>query len=279
MVNSSVNIPSLVQHARPDVVKAIRNASDKTGVDFSYLLQNASAESHLNPVAHSGASSAKGLFQFIDSTWLDTVDRHGAEHGLGKAAAAITRDSNGKPVVLDAAVRKQILAMRDNPDIAAMMAAEFTKDNQASLESTLGRKVNNSELYMAHFLGASGAGKFISKKEAAPVTVASHLLPHAALANKNVFYEKGKALSVNAVYGKLAKNFTAEAELVQPAQALSQKAILPNSADTLSLALTGVQAQRPATHSPYNTQAFTLELLKSLELPAEAPLSSKRWKA
>jgi hypothetical protein len=254
MVNSSVNIPALLQHARPDVVKAIRYASDKTGVDFSYLLQNASAESNLNPTAHSSASSAKGLFQFIDSTWLDTVDRHGAQHGLGKAAAAITRDSNGKPVVHDAAVRKQILAMRDNPDIAAMMAAEFTKDNQATLESTLGRKVDNSELYMAHFLGASGAGKFLSKLEQAPTASASRLLPHAAAANHAVFYEAGKALSVNEVYGKLAKHFATEAALVETGQ--------PN-----------------AHHSHYSTQAITRELLKSLALPGEAELTSKHWKA
>ena len=284
MVNAPANIPSLLRHARPEVVSAIRKASEKTGVDFSYLVQNAAAESSLNPSAHSAASSARGLFQFIDSTWLDTVDKHGPEHGLGKAAAAITRDSNGKPVVHDAAVRRQILAMRDNPAIAAMMAAEFTKDNKTTLESTLGRKVDNGELYMAHFLGASGAGKVISKKEEAPGALASQLLPNAAMANHSVFFAAGKALSVNELYGKLASNFANESELAGPVVAAVSTIAMPDANAALALALTGVkpahnQAESNTVNSPYGMQAFTLELFKSLSLPGKDALTGKHWKA
>ncbi len=284
MVNSSVNISSLLGHAKPEVVSAIRKASEKTGVDFSYLVQNAAAESSLNPTAHSAGSSARGLFQFIDSTWLDTVDKHGAEHGLGKAAAAITRDSNGKPVVHDPAVRRQILAMRDNPNIAALMAAEFTKDNRATLESSLGRKVDNGELYMAHFLGASGAGKFISKKEQAPAALAAQLLPNAAHANHTVFFEAGKALSVNEVYGKLASPFVKEADALGPVEAVAKLPALPTMNDALTLALTGASrapesAQAKTMNSPINMQAFALEFLKSLSAPEQGAVKGKHWKA
>lgn len=207
MVNAPANIATLIQQAKPEVVSAIRAASDKTGVDFAYLLQNAATESSFDTTAGNAGSSARGLYQFIDSTWLETVDRHGAEHGLGAAAEAITRDSNGKPVVTNPVIRRQILALRDNPEVASLMAAEFTKDNQATLETTLGRSVGNTELYMAHFLGASGAGKFLSKLDAAPQARADTLLPHAAQANQAVFYQAGRALSVDQIYDRFADRF------------------------------------------------------------------------
>jgi soluble lytic murein transglycosylase-like protein len=65
---------------------AIRRAADATGVNFSLLVETARRESALNPNARAGTSSATGLFQFIDSTWLDMVRRHGADHGLGAEA-------------------------------------------------------------------------------------------------------------------------------------------------------------------------------------------------
>ena len=83
------DINTLIRQAWPEVVSAIRQASNKTGVDFDYLLRNAAVESSLDPAAGNQSSSARGLYQFIDSTWLDMVDKHGGEHGLATAAAAI----------------------------------------------------------------------------------------------------------------------------------------------------------------------------------------------
>lgn len=207
MQNAISDINTLIRQARPDVVSAIRQASDKTGVDFDYLLQNAAVESSLDPTAGNGTSSARGLYQFIDSTWLDTVDKHGAEHGLGAAAEAISRDTAGNPVVANPAAKRQILALRNNPQVAALMAAEFTQDNQATLEATLGRKVEHAELYMAHFLGAAGAGRFLDKRDSVPDACAAVLLPNAARSNQAVFYQHGRALSVNQVYEKFADRF------------------------------------------------------------------------
>ncbi|MCX7676587.1 MAG: transglycosylase SLT domain-containing protein, partial [Alteraurantiacibacter sp.] len=56
---------------------AIARAAQATGTDFSYLLAQARIESGLNPAARARTSSASGLFQFIDQTWLATLDRHG----------------------------------------------------------------------------------------------------------------------------------------------------------------------------------------------------------
>ena len=76
--------------AGPDAVRAaIQRAANATGVDFSLLVETARRESAFNANAKASTSSATGLFQFIDSTWLDMVRRHGARHGLGAEAAAL----------------------------------------------------------------------------------------------------------------------------------------------------------------------------------------------
>ena len=220
MLNQPGSVASLPQGARSDVVTAIRQASAETGVDFSYLMQKASAESSLNPQAQAATSSARGLFQFIDQTWIETLDRHGDAHGLGKATAAITRDSKGELEVKDPAFRREILAMRDNPLIAAMMAAELAKDNQTSLEQSLGRKVGNAEMYMAHFLGAGGATRFLATLDDNPHLKAENIVPAAAHANQSMFYKNGKSLTVNQVYAHFAEKFgetTPESEPVNPA--------------------------------------------------------------
>ena len=226
MLNQPRSVAALTQGARADVVSAIRQASTQTGVDFSYLMQKAAAESSLNPQAQASTSSARGLFQFIDQTWLETLHAHGAEHGLGQAAALITPGSNGQLEVKDPAMRREILAMRDNPRIAAMMAAELAKDNQTSLEHSLGRKVGNAEMYMAHFLGAGGAARFLATLDDNPQGNAASVVPAAANANQAVFYENGKSLTVNQVYAHFAEKFGEDTNVATPAKMAPQTATI-----------------------------------------------------
>jgi Transglycosylase SLT domain len=165
--------------ARPEVRAAIARAAQATGVDFSYLLGQAQLESSLDPGARAAASSAAGLYQFTSSTWLATVGKHGAEHGLGWAQDA---------------ERGQVLALRYNPDAAALMAAELAGDNRDALAGVLGREPDAAELYMAHFLGAPGAGKFLTALAADPLQSAAALFPMPAAANRAVFFEPGGGL-------------------------------------------------------------------------------------
>ena len=60
------------------VTGAIRQAAQATGTSFQYLLATAQVESGLNPQAGAATSSARGLFQFIDQTWLATIKQSGA---------------------------------------------------------------------------------------------------------------------------------------------------------------------------------------------------------
>ena len=176
-----------------DVRAAIARASQATGVDFDYLLAQAKIESSLNPQAKAGTSSAAGLYQFTGGTWLQTLDRHGEQHGLDWASAAI---DGGK---VDPQMRAQIMAMRFDPNASALMAAELANDNKTALTSTLGREPDSAELYMAHFLGADGASKFLSALRSDPTQSAAALLPKAAAANHGIFYDASGPRSVSGV--------------------------------------------------------------------------------
>lgn len=174
--------------ARPEVRSAIARASAATGVDFGYLLGQARLESSLNPNARAGTSSAAGLYQFTKGTWLSTLDRHGADHGYGWAGAAIER---GK--VQDPAMRQQVMALRFDPNASALMAAELASDNRDVLAGALGREPDAAELYLAHFLGAGGASKFLTALQSDPGQSAAALFPQAAEANRGIFYGNGGA--------------------------------------------------------------------------------------
>lgn len=208
MTTQTPNLAALTQGVRPDVVSAIRQASATTGVDFAYLLEKAAAESSFDPQAQASTSSARGLYQFIDKTWLDTMDQHGAEHGYPNIASAITRDADGNPVVANDAAKEYILKIRENPRIAALMAAELSQDNKQTLEHSLERKVGNAELYMAHFLGAGAAAKFLGSMEANGQLAANHVVPAAARANAAVFYDQGKALTLDEVFARFEAKFS-----------------------------------------------------------------------
>lgn len=170
--------------------QAIARAASRTGADFNYLLAQAKLESSLDPSAKARTSSASGLYQFIDSTWLHTLDRHGEGMGLGGAAAAI-HTAGGRSRVADPAQREAIMALRFDPDVSALMAGSLANDNRAALSGVLGREPDAAELYLAHFLGAAGAGKFLGQLGGNADISAASILPKAAAANRSIFYEPG----------------------------------------------------------------------------------------
>ncbi len=171
---------------RPDVRASIAHAAQATGVDFDYLLAQAKIESSLNPHARAGSSSAAGLYQFTNSTWLATLDRHGERHGLDWAASAIDSGRISEP-----GMRAQIMAMRFDPDASALMAGELANDNREMLSGVLGREPDATELYIAHFLGSDGAARFLSALNTDPSQSAAAILPKAAAANRGIFFGAG----------------------------------------------------------------------------------------
>jgi hypothetical protein len=181
----------------------LNNAGDKSDVDFSYLLQTAKRESALNPTAKASGSSAVGLFQFLDTTWLQVMKEQGPRLGYQQYADAITQDKDGDYVIKDKTIRAQVLKLREDPQIAADMAAAFTQSNGAYLQGKFGRMPSPGELYIAHFLGPQGAEKMFNAGLDNPDQVAARLFPKQAKANPQIFYADGHARTVREVYKAL----------------------------------------------------------------------------
>lgn len=230
---------------REDVLAGLRRASEKTGVSFDFLLAEASRESGLDPKAKARTTSAAGLFQFTNSTWLDVFREHGAKYGQAKLARKIGRDEDGLPMVADPAARKAILDLRNDPEMAALMAAEYAKANEDRLNGRLGREVGATDVYLAHFLGPNGATRFLKAQETAPGKPAARLMPIAAKHNRSVFYENGKPVSVAALYAKVQDSIDGTMrKMAEARQPTSAPASVP--APVAALAPTAPAALVPA---------------------------------
>ena len=185
-------------HIPNRIRSAIASGARATGTDFTFLLAQARLESGLNPTAKAPTSSASGLFQFIEGTWLATLARHGGAHGYAEVAARI-ENSGGRYFVRDPAVRAQIMQLRHDPTTASVMAGALAQDNRAALLPVLGRAPDGAEMYLAHFLGAGGAATFLRALNANPDAPAAALLPQAAKANRAIFYDGGTPRSLTEV--------------------------------------------------------------------------------
>lgn len=186
------------------VEAAIRRASSATGVDADFLVRTAWRESSMNPMARAPTSSAAGLFQFIEQTWLATVKQHGAKHGYGQYADLIYRGSDGRWRV-EGSARNVVLDLRFDPQAASTMAAELTATNAAYLRGRTGREPGAGDLYAAHFLGPAGAAQLMEAMDRRPGSSAVALFPEAASANRSIFYRDGRPATVAELHANLQR--------------------------------------------------------------------------
>jgi hypothetical protein len=198
----------------PAAAFAIRQASKVVGVDFGYMMELASAESGFAQGVKATTSSATGMFQFTDDSWLTMMYLDGAKYGYKDIADHIDvkRDRNNNIIsakIDDPLIAKYALDLRKDPRLNALMGAEFAKENKAILESAMPRQqVNRTDQYLAHFLGPGQAVDFLTQMRKHPDTAADGLFPAAAGANHNVFYnDDGTARSLKDVYSFFQKKF------------------------------------------------------------------------
>jgi Transglycosylase SLT domain len=219
------------------VARPIRQASDASHCDFGLLMAEAAQESGFHADAKASTGSAAGLYQFVASTWLDMMHRFGTKYGEGVLARQITVDDAGRPHVADAAVRRQILALRDDPKLSAALAGEYANLNRTEVARALGHAPNRTDLYMAHFLGPAGATTFLKALETKGTTPAAKLLPEAAANNRSVFYDgdTGRARSVAEIYRALGGHIEQEA---QDFAAAPDKEIAARAGDVMDAAAT-----------------------------------------
>jgi hypothetical protein len=193
-----------VESVKQAVGAAIQRAAEATGADFGFLMRTAARESGYNPAARAASSTAAGLYQFVEQTWLGALKRHGAKHGYAGYADLIHEASDGKLSVAGGEAKKAVLALRLDPKAASLMAGELAGENSTYLKGRVGREPTAGELYIAHFLGPKGSGDLIEATHSRPGAAAANLFPEAAAANPAVFYRDGRAASVSEVYANLA---------------------------------------------------------------------------
>ncbi|WGR74275.1 MULTISPECIES: lytic transglycosylase domain-containing protein [unclassified Bradyrhizobium] len=248
--NSSAMQTAGIDPSRARVAGAIKQASNLSGVSFEYMLTTAKMESDFNPTAGATTSSAHGLYQFIDQTWLGTVKEAGAQLGYGSYADAITKTLSGSYTVDDPVLKRSIMELRDDPEAASSMAAALTQSNSFKLTGLLGRRPSDSELYMAHFMGVGGAAKLIANAEDNPQAVGARLFPNAAAANRSIFYaQDGRARSISEVYSVLNSRYASAANSKATRSAMAMYGDTPSM--TLVASTNGVQATPVIDNAAY----------------------------
>ncbi|GJE19214.1 transglycosylase SLT domain-containing protein [Methylobacterium marchantiae] len=193
---------------RRHLVQKIVRAAQAVQTDPVLLMAVADKESSFITEVQAKTSSATGLFQFIERTWLGVVRDFGPKYGLTQEAALVVSGDNGKPAVTDAAERTRILELRRDPYLAALMAGEMLKRDAARIALRIGRELTLGEVYLAHFLGPDDAEEFLATVVDKPKSAAAQMLPGPARANRTIFFaaqrgrRKAASLSVAQVHEK-----------------------------------------------------------------------------
>lgn len=106
-------------------------------------------ESGGDPNAKNPRSTASGAGQFIESTWLEMIDRYRPELARGRS-------------------RREILDLRYDYDISREMTTRYAEQNAAKLRRA-GYEPTPGRIYLAHFAGDAGAIKVLRAPDGASV--------------------------------------------------------------------------------------------------------------
>lgn len=164
-----------------DIKGYIEDAAQRAGVPVHVMMATAKQESDFGRNLKNERGSAKGLFQFVDGTWSDMINKSGPIYGLPTTTLVTDNRAN------------------------AFMAAEYMRQNNKLFEKQMGRAPKDGEMYISHFMGGQGGVNFVKAYESQPDANASQLFPKEAGYNRNIFFDKatGQPRSVAQVYAKL----------------------------------------------------------------------------
>jgi Transglycosylase SLT domain len=166
------------------VVEHVVKAAQTTDMDPALLMAIADKESNFITRAKARTSSASGLFQFVEKTWMDAMKLFGHRYGRAEEAQAIASGGGATQN------RAKILGLRNDPYLSAALAAEMLKKDGAKIAEKIGRPLTAGETYLIHFLGPDDAARFMKTMSEAPNVSAAALLPRPARANRPIFYEQ-----------------------------------------------------------------------------------------
>ena len=199
-------------HVDSAILAAIRLAGLRTGVEFSYLMELAEVESNFDPQARAKTSTASGLYQFKDDSWLDAIQAYGDGYGLGYYTAQVgyRLDDEGmmQPFIEDPAVQQRVLDLRFTPRLSALLAAEQVRSSRERLVYSLERQPGRTELYLTHFFGTAGAISFLKELDVNPDRIAGEIFPGPARRNRGIFQTRDRTpRTIAEIYRLLARKF------------------------------------------------------------------------
>ena len=195
----------------PTFVKALQSVEQDMKVDPHLLLSIALTESSFNSKARNHHSSARGLLQFTNVTWLTVIRDFGARHGFAQYAASITTDRDGHLTVKKPRIRRAILALRDDPVLETLMTAERLQQERGSFEARLGRPARAADLYFLHLLGPAGAVHFLSELSENSNASSVETVGSVAVPNAGLFIKNGEPMSVSQAYANIQRTLDDQA--------------------------------------------------------------------
>ena len=200
--------PSLAEQPSPPpvtVITAVLDAGHSTGIDPALLLTIASTESRFRADAKNKTSSAAGLLQFTKQTWLENMKKFGGKHGLSRFADQIRRSSVGH-LVVHAPARDRIWALRNDPHIATLLAADRLDYQKGQSKD---RQPQVVDLYVIHALGVTGANRFIEAVTNRPSEPCKAVVGDVAWKSSGLFRDlpHGAATSLGAAYNVISVRF------------------------------------------------------------------------
>lgn len=175
---------TVLPDSKESVKKKIADISSKIGADPTVMQTFAAIESGLDPNAGSNSSSAKGLYQFTNSTWNEQLRSKGGKYG-------IKLDTPPTDIVA-----------------STILANDYLNTNK-NIISSVKPNPNVADLYLTHFLGPGGARTFLATD---PNESAAKVLPKAAKANRSIFYSGSEPLSVGTIYKNIVSKVVNKAK-------------------------------------------------------------------
>ena len=153
----------------PHLIDTLHNVAHETGVSFELIVIKAMIESNLGKNTIAKHSTARGLFQYIESTWLSLIQRYGEKIGYASYAEALEYDLITKRYIItseeNSPSRQDILDLRDDQKISTLIKAYQILDEQKTIENyTNGQAPTITDHYIVHMMGLPLAELFFKLK-------------------------------------------------------------------------------------------------------------------
>ena len=198
----------------PALIDALYEAAQETGVSFELMTIKAMVESDLGSHTIAANSSARGIFQYIDSTWLSLIKRHGENIGYVAYANALIYDSAAQHYKANESsgiTLEEILNLRNDARATSFIKAYQIIDEQEILKGFReGKAPNITDHYIMHMLGIPLARTFYSLKNSnssiIPAYLKNGLFNEAIALNPSFFYDENKnGLNAAGIYERFAR--------------------------------------------------------------------------